>query len=237
MKTKIYQLIEGAKKAEGLVVIIDVFRAFSTACYVSASGAEKIIPVGKIETAFQLKDENSDFILIGERDGKKLKGFDFGNSPSLIRDVDFKGKTVVHTTSAGTQGIVKAEKADEIITGSFVNAGAVAEYIKRKNPEQVSLVSMGTAGVKLAVEDTLCANYIKGLIEDSFIDRQDKMNYQNDVIKILRIGNGMRFFDPANKAWSPSADFQMCLEFEIFDFILKACNYKNDLTYLKKIKI
>ena len=33
MEIRILELIEGAKKAEGLTVIIDVFRAFSLECY------------------------------------------------------------------------------------------------------------------------------------------------------------------------------------------------------------
>lgn len=134
MNIKILQLIEGARKAEGLTVIIDVFRAFSVACYVFNNGAEKIIPVGSLETAYALKEENGEFILMGERKGKILPGFDYGNSPAHVQGVDFSGKTVIHTTSAGTQGIVNAVKADEIITGSFVNARAVARYILQRKP-------------------------------------------------------------------------------------------------------
>ncbi len=121
MDIDILHLIEGAKQAQGLTVIIDVFRAFSTACYVVQNGAGEIIPVGDIDLAYKLRDENPDYILMGERKGKMLPGFDYGNSPTEIQTVDFSGKTVIQTTSAGTQGFANARNADELITGSFVN--------------------------------------------------------------------------------------------------------------------
>ena len=53
MQIEILDLIEGAKQARGLAVIIDVFRAFSTACYVVRNGAKEIIPVGNVELAYE----------------------------------------------------------------------------------------------------------------------------------------------------------------------------------------
>ena len=55
MNIRILELIEGAKKAQGLTVIIDVFRAFSLECYLFEKGARKIYPIGKIEDAFAMK--------------------------------------------------------------------------------------------------------------------------------------------------------------------------------------
>ena len=83
MNIEILHLIEGAKKAEGLTVIIDVFRAFSTACYAVRNGAKEIIPVGDLKIAYQLKEENPNSVLIGERGGKIQPGFDFGNFDML----------------------------------------------------------------------------------------------------------------------------------------------------------
>ncbi|MFW5986446.1 MAG: 2-phosphosulfolactate phosphatase [Halanaerobiales bacterium] len=215
MQIKILQLIEGAKQARGLAVIIDVFRAFSVACYLYNNGASRVIPVGELNTAYQLKKDNPDFILLGEREGKILPGFDYGNSPTHIKDVDFTGKTIVHTTSAGTQGIVNVDHAGEIITASFVNAGAVVRYINQSSFDRVSLVCMGNAGVRPADEDTMCAQYIKNRLAGKANDREK-------IVAELRKDSGKRFFDPANREWSPPADFDLCLKFEIFNFILKA---------------
>lgn len=256
MKIKILQLIEGAKKAEGLTVIIDVFRAFSLASYAFNNGAEKIIPVGSLETAYALKEENEDFILVGERKGKKLPGFDYGNSPAQVQGVDFSGRTLIHTTSAGTQGIVNAVKAEEIITGSFVNARAVASYILQREPAVVSLVCMGLAGIEPTNEDILCAYYIKNLLlelspardritvdvdgEVAAIYRQFKggeMPEEEEIREILKETSGKRFFDPANQDWSPVEDFNLCLQYNLFSFILKAMPYREGLHYLEKVNI
>ena len=42
MNIKILELIDGAKQAEGLTVVIDVLRAFSLEVCLFAQGAEKI---------------------------------------------------------------------------------------------------------------------------------------------------------------------------------------------------
>jgi 2-phosphosulfolactate phosphatase len=94
MNVKILQLLDGAKDARGLTVIIDVFRAFSTACYVFDYGAFKIFPIGDIEQAYQLKEQSHDFVLIGERNEQKPPGFDFGNSPSQLVAEKLTGKTI-----------------------------------------------------------------------------------------------------------------------------------------------
>ena len=187
MKIKLLQGIEGAKKATGISVIIDVFRAFTVEAYLMNNGAKKIIPVGDIKTAYQYKKDHSQYLLIGERNGKQQVGFDYGNSPTQIASVDVEGKTIIHTTSSGTQGIVNAVNAEEILTGSLVNAKAIATYIKRKNPQEVSLVSMGLAGRKETEEDTLCANYIKSLLEDKELDITKE-------IESLKLTSGSKFF-------------------------------------------
>mgnify|MGYP003300609545 FL=1 len=134
MNIRILELIEGAQAAKGLTVIIDVFRAMTVEAYVINNGAKDLIPMGSIEDARRYRDEHPGTLLMGERGGKKCEGFDFGNSPTAVKDFDFTGKTVVHTTSAGTQGIANATHASEILTGSMVNARAVAEYIKTHHP-------------------------------------------------------------------------------------------------------
>ena len=218
MEIAIKQLIKGASEAKGLTVIIDVFRAFSLACYVMERGADTIIPVGKIEYAYELKKNHPEYILMGERNERIPEGFDYGNSPTHIEHLDFTGKTVVHTTSAGTQGIVHAVHADEIITGSLVNAQAISKYIKLKNPEIVSLVCMGYSAMEPADEDTFCAEYIYSLLKGNDYDINGKT-------EILRKGSGRRLLDPANASFSPARDFELCTAVNSFPFILKAVNH------------
>ena len=225
MYIDILDLIEGAKKARGLTVIIDVFRAFSTACYVIQNGAKGIIPVADVDLAFQLKEKNPDYILMGERQGEILPGFDYGNSPTEIQDIVFSGKTVIQTTSAGTQGFANALDADELITGSFVNADAIATYIKKRAPQNVSLVCMGDWAVKPNDEDSLCAKYIADRLNNQ------KINRKKIYARLKESKSARKFFDP-DVTWAPEKDFELCLDIGRCDFILKARRYHNDLFIL-----
>ena len=229
MEIQILQLLKGAKEARGLTVIIDVFRAFSTACYAFHQGTKKIFPVGDINKAYEMKKENPEFILIGERNEQKPEGFDFGNSPTHLLEINLKDKIVVHTTSSGTQGIVNAKHADEIITGSFVNAGAIIRYIQNIQPEKVSLVCMGYACQYPTDEDTLCAEYIKNELEGV-------PNNFGEMVETIREGSGARFFEPEKQDWSPGTDFELCLNLNRFNFVLKVENSIN-FNYLRKIEI
>ena len=214
MEIRIEHLLEGAKRSEGLVVIIDVFRAFSVECYAYASGAKKIIPVKEVEEAFEYKKENNEYILVGERNGIKVEGFDFGNSPYEISKTDLKDKTIIHTTSSGVQGISNALKAEEIITGSLVNAKAIARYIKDRNPKIVTLVPMGWCGDTETMEDEICATYIKSLLEDNELDISKD-------IEALKETDGARFFDEKTQHIFPKEDFYLCTDINKFDFIIK----------------
>ena len=213
MNIRILELIEGAKKARGLTVIIDVFRAMTVEAYVIQNGAKDLIPMGDIDAAYAYRDAHPGTILMGERGGAMCPGFDFGNSPSQVKDVDFTGKTVVHTTSAGTQGVANAVFATEMLTGSLVNAKAIAEYIKRSGAEEVSLVCMGLAGKESTREDTLCAEYIKSLLEYNPIDLAPG-------IAECKATSGAKFFKPGQSVF-PEEDFWLCTEADKFDFVLR----------------
>ena len=213
MEIRILQLLEGAKKAEGLTVVIDVFRAFSLECYIMGRNAAAIVPVGDLAEVYRLKAEHPDYMLFGERKGKKCEGFDYGNSPYDIRNADLAGKTVIHTTSAGTQGIANAANAEEILTGSFVNAAAIAAYIQKQQPQIVSLVCMGYEAEQEALEDTLCAEYIKSLILGAPLDT-------SGFAEQLKTA-GERFFRLENQEAYPEQDFWLCLQYNKFPFVLK----------------
>ena len=225
MNIEILQLVKGAKESRGLTVVIDVFRAFSTSCYVMARGAEKIIAVGEVETALRLKKEHSEYILMGERNEKMPEGFDFGNSPSQLENFDFSGRTVVQTTSAGTRGLVNAELADEIITGSFVNADAIIRYIQSRSPERVSLVCMGYAAERPIEEDTYCAQYIRNSLQGLETDFQGMADN-------IRETSGARFFLAGNQDHAPSTDFYLCLDLNRFDFVLQAIKIEKGIMEL-----
>ena len=208
-------LIEGAKQAEGLAVVIDVFRAFSLECWLYAMGAREIRPVGAVEEALAWREKDPDCILIGERHGRQLEGFDFGNSPSTVDPEAVRGKRIIHTTSAGTQGVTNAVHAEEILTGSFLNARAVTDYICQKNPEKVTFVCMGKEGLEQAEEDELCALYMAGLLTRGGMPEIDQR------LQALRTGGGKHFFDPELRDVFPEKDFWMCIDKNRFDFVIR----------------
>lgn len=215
MNIDIFHLIDGAKQADGLVVVIDVFRAFSMECWLYALGAREIRPVGSVADAFAWREKDPDCILVGERKGRKIEGCDLGNSPSSIDPDRIRGKRIIHTTSAGTQGLTNAVHADELLTGSFVNAKAIAEYILQRNPSKVSLVCMGKAGLEPAEEDELCAVYLRSLLTGCGMPDIGRK------LEALREGGGRHFFDPALKDVFPEKDFWMCIDLDRFGFVLK----------------
>ena len=231
MQIEILQLIDGAKQAQGLTVIIDVFRAFTLETYMFASGVERIYPVGSSDLAYLLKRENPNWILAGERAGAILPGFDIGNAPSDLHRFDWKNKIVVHTTSAGTQGVDNAVNAEEILGCSLVNARATAEYIRKRNCERVSLVCMGLAGEEETDEDTLCARYIKAILEG----KENEIDMRAEIER-LKSTSGAKFFDLAQQKVFPTKDFYMSTDVDKFDFVLRL-NQKEELSFMEKITI
>lgn len=225
------QIIHNAKNATGTAVIIDVFRAFTVEPYLINNGAKKLIPVGDIQIAYDYKKNDKNCILIGERNGIKQPGFDYGNSPSQIENVDFSGKTIIHTTSCGTQGIANARNAEEILTGSLVNAKAISEYIIRENVEEVSLVSLARPSEAPFEEDELCARYIKSLLENN------PLSNLNQEIEKLKLTSGSKFFSESMQDVFPKKDFYLCTEVNRFNFVLKVNSDIKGRLYIEKIDL
>lgn len=228
MNVQILQLIDGAKRARGLTVIIDVFRAFSVECYAMARGARTILPVGGIDEAFALKKQHPDALLVGERGGKRCEGFDCGNSPSQLEGFEVVDRTIIHTTSAGTQGIANAVHAEEMLAASLVNARATAEYIRKRNPETVSIVCMGLGGERETEEDTLCAEYIAALL------RGENPDLSAEIADLANT-SGKKFFDPANAEVFPQKDFEMSTQLDRFPFALKVVQ-NADIVHVEKVE-
>lgn len=215
MKIDILSCLEGARAARGITVIIDVFRAFTVECFAYARGAERIFALGDLDAAYAMGREHPDYMLIGERGGVKCEGFACGNSPSDVSRLDLTGRTLVHTTSAGTQGLAAAGQADEILAGCLANAAATAEYIRRASPDVVSLVGMGLGGKAESEEDMLCARYIRALILG------EKPDITGEA-EALRYTSGAKFFDAAKQSVFPQADFPLCVGADRFPFVLRA---------------
>jgi len=213
------RLLEGAQSARGVAVIIDVFRAFTCTPLLFSLGIRKSILVSTPEEAFALRQENEDLILIGEVNGIPIEGFDLGNSPSEILKKGasfFKDRTVIQRTSSGVQGVLAAlDVAVEVLPASYALAKATVRYIQSKNPPRVSLVAMGWAMKHPAPEDEWCARYISHLLGVSAYD------HNTALTEILFSKETRKFFDPG-KPHFPPEDPVMCLQLDVYDFVLRA---------------
>ncbi len=214
MQIEILDFVAGARAARGVAVIIDVFRAFSVACYAYAGGVQRIIPVGEIEVARRLRRSGPGVLAIGERHARRLEGFDFGNSPTEIEAADLAGKTLVHTTHAGTQGLVNASGADVVLTGALVNAAAICRYIRSLAPQRVSIVRMGREATERSDEDDLCAELLAARLRDQPYDTSTV----RDRLRGTR--SALKFFD-STATWAPETDFDLCTDVDRFDFVLR----------------
>lgn len=230
MQIEVMDFVEGARQARGVTVVIDVFRAFSVACYAYARGAKRVIPVAELEAALALKREHPEYLTIGERGGRKVDGFDFGNSPTEISEVDVRGRTIVHTTSAGTQGLTNASRSDVVLTGSLVNAAAICAYIQSLKPARVSIVRMGKEAKERSAEDDLCAEVLRGRLSGEGFD-------VSTVRERLRDSPAaQKFFDPA-ATWAPEGDFDLCTDVDRFGFVLRLSNGGPGSAWLEKINL
>jgi 2-phosphosulfolactate phosphatase len=221
---------QGAREAEGLTVVIDVFRAFSCQPLFFHFGAARVVLEADVQKALGLKEADPDFILVGEHNEVPLEGADLGNSPSeIIRKGKnfFKDRTVVHRTTAGVTGVAAArEKADEIVLGSFVTARAIAEYIKFRQPDLVTLVAMGERARQKAPEDEACADYLGHLLTGRAYD--PVRVFQEVVFQ----STAQKFITGA-KEYLPPEDPIFCLQRDLFDFVLTARRVDDHLEALR----
>src|SRR5688572_17273733 len=113
----------------GVVVAVDVLRAFTTAAYAFAAGAASIWLVAGVEEAVALGRE-AGALVMGERHGRRPPGFDLSNSPVAVSRADVGGRVLVQRTSAGTQGVIVATSADRLFAASLVCASATAAAVR-----------------------------------------------------------------------------------------------------------
>lgn len=153
-----YSTLDTCHTARGIVLIIDVLRAFSTAAYAFSRGAKKIHLVSGVQEALDLTSKLPNAKAMGEVGGLPPAGFDFGNSPTRILEHDLTGITLVQRTGAGTQGAVLCVNAEMMLVTSFVVAQATMDYVLRRKPEEITFVITGGMGND---EDVACAEFLE----------------------------------------------------------------------------
>lgn len=200
--------VAGAASAEGAVVVIDVFRAFSVSAYALAGGAECCRLVREVEEARALAARLPGSVMSAEVDGYPVEGIPISNSPTQITHTDLRGRVLVQRTSAGTQAMAAATRAGQRYAGSLVVAGATVRAIRASGATLVTLV----ASRPDHEEDVACARLLEALLlggpaPDGFLDEV----YASD--RYREVSSGLR-------AGFPSTDCTLSLMTDRFDFAM-----------------
>jgi 2-phosphosulfolactate phosphatase len=206
VKVRVTRFLGGAREATGHAVIVDVFRAFTTAAFCVAAGARAVVLVADHEQALALKRHDPSLFLTGEIGGRPIPGFDVGNSPSAIEGLDLTGRRVVQRTSSGTQGVVAATAARAVVLGSFVIARATVDHLRRV-ADEVTIVAMGHDAIAEADEDAQCARYLEALLAGE---------RPTPPVVFLEGDHSMEGWP----IWFPRRDAELACQVDRFDFAL-----------------
>ena len=209
-------LATGVAKARGVIVVIDVFRAFTCEPLMYHLGARRVFLEADIERCREIR---GDALLVGEHNELPIDGFDFTNSPSFIMRAGssvFGGHDVIHRTTSGVTGAVAAlDRSDTVLLASYGTAHATAAFIRALDPPHVSIVAMGIRSREPAPEDESCGDYIEHLLTGAPYDHLAALD-------IILSHETTRKFLRGDKPHLPAADPVICLQRDIFPFALRA---------------
>ncbi len=209
------------------VVVIDVLRACSTIVTALHNGATRLLPVSNLETAGRL-GQNMDSertLLGGERHGKKIEGFDLGNSPMEYTAEVVRDKTIIIKTTNGTDAILKGKGANHILVGSFLNAQATVDFILDAGLD-VSILCAGWRGLT-SYEDMVCA----GLLLDRLWSQTNE-TASTDACRIAhllfrdaerRLEDALTASDHGQRlaALGSDGDVAYCSQIDVFDIVAR----------------
>jgi 2-phosphosulfolactate phosphatase len=208
-----YANLESCHAASGVVIVVDVIRAFTNAAFAFARGAKEIRPVSTVEEALKRKAEIPNSLACGEVGGIPPEGFDFGNSPTHTQTLELEGRIIIQRTGAGTQGIVRSVRADVMLAASLVVANATVTHIRKLAPEQVTFVVTGQLETGRGDEDLACAEYLEALLSGQqphpvpFIER------------VYKSYDARLHLEPSIPEF-PESDLEHCTNIDVFDFAM-----------------
>jgi len=209
--------LQEASIAQGVVIVIDVIRAFSVAAYAFSGGARRLWLVRSVEDAFALREREPNALLAGEVGGRLIPGFDFNNSPSLMAAANVDGRLLIQVTGAGTQGAVGAVNATHMLICSLVNAKATAIHARDLAETTGALITLLPTFHKSDVvsEDSVCADYLAALLygqDDASISLAKEITHleQSGRFDFLKFGDPDFPFD----------DIASILDIDRFDFVM-----------------
>jgi 2-phosphosulfolactate phosphatase len=151
----------------GTVFVIDILRATTSVCAALSHGAKAIIPVGSTEEALRLAQTigSTDVLLAGEKNCVRIPGFHLGNTPLEMTEAAVRGKTIIVTTSNGTQALLACQGAAAVFPTAAVNLTLAAERAREalQGDQHVLIVCAGRDGA-FSLEDAYCAGRLASAI-------------------------------------------------------------------------
>lgn len=201
--------VEGAERARGTAIVIDVIRAFTVSAYALHGGARCCRLVRDVAEARRLAGDIPGSVVSAEEDGLPIPGIPISNSPTQIATTDLRGRTLVQRTSAGTQAAVAASGAEHLLVASMVVAGATVRMVRALGAELVTIIPSAPDHE----EDRACAAYLKGLLTG---ERPDA----TALLAPLRSSPRFRRLAAGEIPGFPPSDLELALDVDHFDFAM-----------------
>lgn len=187
MKFLITQGHQPPANPQGITVVIDVIRAFTTCFHAFRQGAVCIWPVATAEEAFYRREQHHpQALLAGEIKALPIPGFDFGNSPAEVSRIDLVQRELILRTTNGVAATLAARNSHRVLAAALVNAHATANIIAASGCEQVLLVASHPTGD----EDMACAEYIRGLLGGPGITQEEAILRTADAFAAKKFRDG-----------------------------------------------
>ena len=205
-------------------VVIDVLRATTTIAWALHHGAEAVQTFADLDELKARSNEwpESSRLLLGERGGKRLSGFDLGNSPVDVIPELVSGKRLFMSTTNGTRSLNVARNAARLYTLCLPNRSAVAEKLLSENPTQLVILGSGWED-SYSLEDSLAAGALAAFLLDNTSNSVTVVNdeltaalalwnqWEDDLEGCLRTAShGKRLEGLGNH----DADFKCCSELD-----------------------
>jgi len=218
-----------SEKNPDIAVVIDVLRATTTISWALYNGADSIQVFADLDLLKEsaMKWETSKRILLGERGGKKLEGFDLGNSPLSVTKEIVLGKRLFMSTTNGTKSLKKVQNAEHLFAMGLPNRKAVAEKIISLNSENVLILGSGWEG-SYSLEDSLAAGALASYLIANCNSEVKVLNdelqaalalwdiWENDILKCLKTAtHGKRLTSLGDY----EDDFKCCSELDCLDIV------------------
>jgi 2-phosphosulfolactate phosphatase len=191
--------------------VIDVFRAFTTACHIMDLRPSRYYMTSSGAVVEKLRKVNPEAILVGKPDIGETCDYDAPNSPTLVRRLEIGGRVVIHRTKSGAQGAVRYSRGGQAIGVCFSNLGASARWL-RSSRARVDIIPMGLGQLRPTPEDELCKVALAGMLRGEEVANAGERER-------LRNTSGRCFFEWSQDEY-PAADFEHCVCMDRHDFAL-----------------